>query len=74
MFVKKEVCITRDLDRCDAVRKLLSDAGIESFVRTNSMTNPGRNHGVPFAHASAAYEYRIYVRRKDYEAAKSVLA
>ena len=74
MFGKKEVCITRALNRCDTVRKMLSDVGIESFVRTNSMTNPGRNHGVPFIDASAAYEYRIYVRRKDYNVAKSVLA
>ena len=73
MLGKKEVLITRDLSRCDMVRKMLSNAGIESFVRTNSMGNPGRYHGVPSIDSSAAYEYRIYVRKKDYDFAKSMV-
>ena len=73
MLGKKEVFITRDLSRCDMVRKMLSNSGIESFVRVNSMGNPERYHGVPFVDSSAAYEYRIYVRKKDYDFAKSMV-
>ena len=74
MLGKKEVFITRDFNRYDMVRKMLSNAGIESFVRTNSIGNPGRYHGVPFVDSSAAYEYRIYVRKKDYDLAKLILS
>ena len=73
MLGKKEVFITRDLSRCDMVRKILSNAGIESFVRMNSMGNPDRYHGVPLVDSSVAYEYRIYVRKKDYDFAKSIM-
>ena len=71
---RKEVCITRDLNRMNAVRDILSEHGIDYITRTNSTSDPGRHHAVPNVNVDYAYEYRIYVHKNDYEAAKNWLA
>lgn len=75
MLFKKEVRITRDLKECVRVREYLLQNGIRTYVISNpfNVTNPGRNHGVPFIDASAAYEYHIRVERKDAAEAKRLL-
>lgn len=73
MFFKKEIFITRDMAKCSFVKSELAKNGIEYTVKTNSMTNPGRNHGTFFIKAECAYEYRVFVKSKDYEKAKICL-
>lgn len=70
---KKEVRITRNLDEYNKIRALLSEHDIETFCKTNTITNPGRHHGIPFIDMSAAYEYHIFVNRKDGKQALEVL-
>lgn len=70
MLLKKEILITRDMVKCNRVKSELAKNGIDYITKTNSMTNPGRNHAAPFIKAECAYEYRIFVKRKDYEKAK----
>ena len=72
MFGKRELCITTDMNRCIAIRNALSDAGIPSFVRNRSLTNPGKLHGVAVVNLPTLNEYRIYVGRKDYDKAMGV--
>lgn len=73
MFFKREVLVTRDLNKCNCIRDILSQNNIDHLVRTNTITNPGRHHGVPFIDMSAAYEYHIFVKRKDFFNAKTIL-
>ena len=72
MLGKRQLSVTVDFNRCVAIRNALANEGIASFVRMNAMMNPGRMRGVPFINHSAANEYRIYVRRKDYDKAMSI--
>ena len=71
--LKKEIRVTRDLDECNRIRDLLSQHNIKSFVITNTITNPGRHHGNPFINMEAAYEYHIFVIRKEEQKALEVL-
>lgn len=59
--------------KCSRVKSELAKNGVKYTVKTNSMTNPGRSHGTPFIKAECAYEYRIFVKSKDYEKAKICL-
>lgn len=73
MLFKREVLISRDLNQVNRIRDLLSQHKIDTTVSTNSLGSLGRYHGIPNISASDAYEYRVYVKRKDYEIAKAVL-
>lgn len=73
MLFKKEICITRDISYCNTVVEELNSKGISTFVSTNSFTNLGRYHGIPFNKADYSYEYRINVSWRDYKSAKRVL-
>ena len=73
MIFRKEVYLTRDMDEYNRAKDVLADQGIEYTSKSNPMTNPGRYHGTPFINASAAYEYHLFVARKDEEKAKQVL-
>ena len=72
-ILKKEIHVTRNLDECNKIRDLLSQHGIDSFVITNTITNPGRHHGNPFINMENAYEYHIFVIRKEEKRALKVL-
>lgn len=72
-ILKKEIRVTRNLDECNRIRALLSKYDIETFVITNTITNPGRHHGIPFINISATYEYHIFVNRKEGKRALDVL-
>lgn len=71
MFFWKEVYITWDLGQCNRIRNLLSDEKIVTKVTIDSISNPGRSRGIPMINQDAAHMYRILVKRKDYELAKS---
>lgn len=71
--LKKEIRVTRNLDECNRIRALLSKYDIKTFVITNTITNPGRHHGNLFVNMSAAYEYHIFVNRKDGKRALEML-
>ncbi|MBQ7836273.1 MAG: hypothetical protein IJ389_03375 [Clostridia bacterium] len=73
MFFNREIAVTRDLERCNFIREQLANANIESFVVTNTPTNSGRHHGVPFSKSEYSYEYHVFVKRKNYAEAKKVL-
>ena len=70
---RKELRITRDLNTMNKIHDVLSVNGIEHFIKTNSITNTGRHHGVPNIKIDNAYEYRIYVHKDDYEKAVYLL-
>lgn len=42
-------------------------------MEDNLYANPGRHHGVPFINSSAAFQYRVFVKRKDYDLARRLL-
>lgn len=73
IFNRREVGITRSLDEESRICNTLQDHNVKYIVRTNSSTNPGRYHGIIGINSNFAYEYRIYVERKDYLEAKKIL-
>ncbi|HJA12978.1 MAG TPA: hypothetical protein H9799_08555 [Candidatus Mediterraneibacter merdipullorum] len=73
MIFRKEIYFTRDMDEFYRAKNALDDAHIRYTWKSNPMTNPGRQHGVPFIDASAAYEYHLYVASKEKEHAEYVL-
>lgn len=73
MLFKKEIRVTRDFNELNRIRESLAKNGIATSVITNTPTNPGRYHGMPFIKSSAAYQYHIYVAKKDVEKAKQIL-
>lgn len=73
MIFKKEVYFTRNMEDYNCAKAALVDHGIEYTSKSNPMTNPGRYHGTPFINASAAYEYHLFVARKEEEKAEQVL-
>ena len=68
-FFKREIRVTRNIDECNKIRELLLENNIQTYVITNTLTNPGRHHGIAFIQMDAAYEYQIFVKRKDWEKA-----
>ena len=73
MFNRREIAVTRDISEMNRVTGCLTSSSIRYITRTNSMTNPGRSHGIPNIQAGAAYETRIYVHKNDYEKAIHVI-
>ena len=73
MFFRKELLLTRDAQQYQTVTARLMEQSIEYLTLTGPRTNPGRYRGMPFIRQDAATEYRILVRRRDYERAKSLL-
>jgi hypothetical protein len=70
---RKELFLTRDPVELNRAIGHLTTNGIAYKTTTNSVTNPGRSHGVPGIRADYAYQYRIYVHKKDYERAKRAI-
>lgn len=80
VFNRKELLVTTDLKRQANVQNLLAAKGIEAFVNTVNITEHGRAFGSNRSHTgsfginqTAMYEYHIYVNRKDYEYARSLI-
>lgn len=73
IFNRKELRITYSMrDKADIEEKL-ERSGIEYTVKSGNFMSSGRNRGIPGINADAAYEYRIYVYKKDAEKAEAAL-
>ena len=53
-FFKREIRVTRNLNECNKIRELLLENNIQTYVITNTLTNPGRHHGIAFIQMDAA--------------------
>ena len=79
IFNRKELIITMDMSRQVKVRDILSQNGNDYTVKTiNPETAPilgnRRAHTGSFGiNTNYSYEYKIYVHKKDFEKAVSVL-
>ena len=73
LFNRKQVRITQSVEEERRLTLLLERAGVETLSRSGSLTNPGRYHGVPGVKNEYAYEYRIYVKKADYDRAERIL-
>lgn len=73
IFNRAEVRVTYDLNECAAVREALSAAGIPYVVRTGNLYGGRGRTGAAGIDPAAAYEYRIFVRRRDVDAAQYAL-
>lgn len=67
IFNRREVLISRSLEELNRVCDRLALENIKYIVKTNNLTNPGRQHGIPNIRSDSAYEYRVYVHAKDYD-------
>lgn len=65
VFNRKEILITRDLIALKKCTDGLEAKGIDYKVVTNSLGDPGRNRGIPGMSVENAYEYRVYVNKKN---------
>ena len=72
LFNRKELLLTSSMERQARVRDMLAANKIPYLVRTSS--NISRSRGVmPGMRMDMLYQYRIYVKRCDYEKAKFLL-
>ena len=69
LFNRKELLLTSSMERQARVRDMLAANDISYLIRTSS--NISRSRGVmPGMRMDMLYQYRIYVKRCDYEKAK----
>ena len=79
IFNRKELLLTDDMKRQSDVRDLLAQNGIDYAVKTINRQSPAflsssrARTGSFGIDLSRAYEYRIYVRKSDYEKAKLLI-
>ena len=70
---RRELVLTYDQERKLAVCRALNEAGIGYAVKArNTAQRPGRGHMPPGINRSAAWEYRIYVDRRDLDRAQTI--
>ena len=79
IFNRKELIITMEMKRQSEVRDILSQNGIDYTVKTTNLqatavvgSQRGRtgNFGI---NQDYSYEYKIYVHKKDFERAVSLI-
>ena len=72
LFNRKQLLLTSSMERQARVRDMLAANKIPYLVRTSS--NISRSRGVmPGMRMDMLYQYRIYVKRSDYEKAKYLI-
>ena len=72
LFNRKELLLTSSMERQARIRDILETNHIPYRVRTSS--NISRSRGViPGMRMDLMYQYRIYVKRSDYEKAKFLI-
>lgn len=76
IFNRKELLITYDMNNQSEVRTILQNHKIEYSVKVKNLLSPtplssgSRGHmATPGVNLSKAYEYKIYVKKEDYERA-----
>ena len=72
LFNRKELLLTTSMERQARVRDVLAANGIPYRVKTSS--NISRSRGVvPGMRMEMLYQYRIYVKKDDYEKARHLI-
>lgn len=75
LYNRKELLITMDMKRQSEVREILTAQGIEYKVQTTNRESPTAfdrqrvYSGSLGIDQNQVYEYKIYVNKKDYDAA-----
>lgn len=79
LFNRKELIITMDMKQQSEIRNILSANGIDYKIKTTNLETPTAfdrhrarlgSAGIDLNHV---YEYKIYVNKKDYNAAMSLI-
>ena len=79
IFNRKELIVTMDIHRQAEIRDVLAQNDIDYTVKTKNLQNSGAfdsqrgrigNMGI---NQDYSYEYKIYVHKKDYEAARELI-
>ncbi len=80
VFNRKELLITYDMTKQNEVRTILRDHKIKYDVIVKNLLSPSPMHAGSRAHAGSlgmdltkSYEYKIYVRKADYERALKLI-
>ena len=79
VFNRKELIITMDMNRQAKVRDVLSQNGVDYTVKTTNLEtapifgNRRARTGSFGINPDYSYEYKIYVHKKDYEKAVSLI-
>jgi len=80
VFNRKELLLTHDMQKQGDVRAVLQNSKIAYRVKVTNRHSPSPFSGVPRSRTGTlgvdlgrAYEYKIYVRKSDYEKAKYLL-
>ena len=80
MLNRKELLITYDMNKQSEVRTILQNHKIEYNVKVKNLLSPTPVSDGSRAHAgslgvdlSKSYEYKIYVKKSDYERAISLM-
>ena len=72
VFNRKELIITMEMNRQAKVRDILSQNGVDYTVKTTNLHSAGNMRGRTGSfgiNPDYAYEYKIYVQKKDFERA-----
>ena len=75
IFNRKELFITTDMNYQAKLREILAARGIDYAVKVKNLQGAySRARGGSFGiNHDAAYEYKIYVRKKDYDKALTAI-
>lgn len=79
IFNRKELLVTMDMKRQSDIRDILSVNGIDYQVKTTNLETPTSfdrqraNVGSLGINQNYSYEYKIYVNKKDYDAASKLI-
>lgn len=76
IFNRKELIVTMDIHRQAEIRDVLAQNGINYTVKTKNLQNSGvldSQRGHTGNMGIDSYEYKIYVHKKDYEAARELI-
>lgn len=79
IFTRKELLITMDMSHQSRVRNILSAGGIDYKIKTTNLQgasvfeNKRSRFGSFGMNENYSYEYKIYVHKKDYDYALSLI-
>ncbi len=72
IFNRREICLTRSAKEQLRVCSLLNGLGIETQTVSGNLSSAGRHHGAGI-NMGVAFEYYVYVHKKDYDRARQAL-